>query len=203
MKKLNICLAILALLLILPAGIGEALAYFTTYTQAKGGYTIELGDQTRTHIDESFSNWTKRVTISNEEDSQPVYVRARAYSGSIYQLNYSSAGGKWAPNGNQDGFYYYSDILNPGERSEELLVKIENIPEGTDEASFNVTVIYEYTPVRYDDDGNPYADWTMTFDPLAAQLITLPDNLTAGQNQAPGANDAFKAAASAREGGAV
>ena len=169
MKKLNICLALLAVLLILPAGVGKAMAYFTTYTHARGGYTIELSDQTTTHIDESFSNWTKRVTISNDEDSQPVYVRAKAFSGSIYQLNYSSATGKWAVNGSSDGFYYYSDILNPGDRSEELLVKIENVPEGTDEASFNVTVIYEYTPVRYDDNGNPYADWTTKFDPIVQE----------------------------------
>ena len=49
--------------------------------------------------------------------------------------------------------------------TEELTVTIKNVPEdvepGTD---FNVVVIYESTPVLYDSDGNPYADWTAKVD---------------------------------------
>lgn len=159
MKRNYMVLTLLAVGMILTAGIGQTWAYFTTYVEVEGGYPVQLGSRSETHIDEEFSNWTKHVRITNEEGSAPVYIRARAFCGSTYQLNYTSPSGKWAVNAN-DGFYYYSDILNGGETTEELLIKIENIPEDvTDPKAFNVVVVYESTPVRYDEAGNPYANW--------------------------------------------
>lgn len=43
-------------------------------------------------------------------------------------------------------------------------MKIDNIPEGKDGAQFNVVVTYECTPVLYNADGTPYADWTTILD---------------------------------------
>lgn len=161
MKKKNIFLFALAIVLILATSISGALAYFTTYANAKGGYVIHLGYDTE--ITETFSNWTKHVTITNREGSQPVYVRARAFSGSTYDLNYTDMSGKWSMG--KDGYWYYEDVLYAGESSTELLVKINNVPDNvTDGASFNVVVIYEATPVQYDASGNPYADWNAKLD---------------------------------------
>lgn len=158
MKRKNILLAALAVSLTLSAGAGSAWAYFTTYTDAAGGYTLELGDKT-TITEEEPTNWTKHVVITSQEDSQPVYVRARAFCGSDYELLYSDGSGKWSPS--DDGYYYYSDILNAGESTEMLDIKIENIPEEVKNGdNFNVVVIYETTPVRYREDGTPYADWS-------------------------------------------
>lgn len=160
MKKKNIILAALAVSLTVSAGVGTAWSYFTTYAEASGGYTLNLGDKTT--VEEEFSSWTKHVAITSREDSEPVYVRARAFCGSDYQLVYSGSA-KWSPN--SDGYYYYSDILNGGEQTEVLDIKIENIPADEDLKdgdNFNVVVIYETTPVRYRADGTPYADWTAT-----------------------------------------
>lgn len=172
MKKVNICLTALAVVLVLGAGIHNIWAYFTTYAEAQGGYVIELGD--RTHVKEEFSGWTKRLVVTSKADSQPVYVRARAFCGSGYTLAYEDTEGKWNESG--DGYYYYSDILYAGESTSELSVKIDGLKlqrdtdpvtgetiytyEGLEVGeSFNVVVIYESTPVRYDENGNPYADW--------------------------------------------
>lgn len=158
MKKKNILLAALAVSLTLSAGAGSAWAYFTTYANASGGYTLSLGDKTT--VSEDFSSWTKHVVITSQTDSQPVYVRAKAFCGSDYELIYSGSN-KWSPS--NDGYYYYSDILNGGASTDALDVKIENIPEEVkDGDSFNVVVIYETTPVRYHEDGTPYADWSAT-----------------------------------------
>lgn len=157
MKKKNILLAVMAVSLTLTAGVGSAWAYFTTYAQARGGYTIELGDKTT--VEEDFSAWTKHVAITSNADSEPVYVRARAFCGQDYSLVYSGSD-KWSPGA--DGYYYYSDILSGGGTTETLDVRIENVPEDiTDAAAFNVVVIYETTPVRYHEDGSPYADWSV------------------------------------------
>ena len=95
MKRKNILTAVAAALtagLVLTAAAGEALAYFTTYTSASGSYAIDLGSDTR--IEEEYSNRTKRLVVSND-GTQPVYVRARAFSGSQCTLTYSSADGRW------------------------------------------------------------------------------------------------------------
>lgn len=159
MKKTNLILAASAVCLVLSATINTASAYFTTYAEAKGGYTIELGDKTR--INENFSGWVKYVTITSAEDSEPVYVRARAFSGSQYPLEYSGDG--WSL-GN-DGYYYYGDILSASESTSDLLVQISGVPVNADnDTSFNVIVVYESTPVLYKEDGTPYADWNAKVD---------------------------------------
>ena len=150
----NIFLVSFAAVLILTAGIGKASAYFTTYARAAGGYRINIDYDTE--IEEKFSDWKKRVVIKNKDGSQPVYVRARAFCGEEYSLTYS--GDKWTLG--KDGYWYYNDILYGGSQTAELVVKIDKIPEGVEEAELNVVVIYEYTPVKYNQDGKPYADWT-------------------------------------------
>ncbi len=161
MKKNTMILAALAVILTLTAGVSSAWAYFTTYAEAKGGYTLHLGDKTT--VSENFSDWTKHVSIASETDSEPVYIRVKAFCGSEYSLIYSDAAGKWTPG--EDGYYYYSDIVNGGGATDVLDVKIENVPEGMEDSdSFHVVVIYETTPVRYREDGTPYADWSARLD---------------------------------------
>ncbi len=157
MKKRDIFLAVFAAVLVLAGSAGSAWAYFTTYVEARGMLTLEMGDETT--IDEpKFESWTKHIVVSSDKGSKPVYVRARAFCGSEYKLVYTGSS-KWTPG--SDGYYYYSDILNGGEKTEELLVKIENVPveDVKDGSEFNVVVIYETTPVLYDESGKPYADW--------------------------------------------
>lgn len=177
-KKQQVVLAALAFTLVLAAGIGRAQAYFTAYTEARGGYALRLGGQTE--IEETFSSWQKRVSIQNHTDSSgPVYVRARAWCGSGYALEYGSDSGRWTADGEKnDGWYYYSVPLAAGETADELLVSIKcrvvkengemvltDIPDSPDKSkgqqdAFQVAVVYESTPVRYDEGGAPYADWT-------------------------------------------
>lgn len=166
MKKRNFypqVLALTAAVTVASAGIGKAWSYFTTYAEAAGGYTIQLGD--RTEITEDFTDWTKHVTITNEESSEPVYIRVRAFCGSQYTLVYSGEG--WTQ-GN-DGYYYYNEMVNGGASTGKLDVRIENIPEDPEEmARFNVVVIYESTPVKYHEDGSAYTiqetDWNELLD---------------------------------------
>jgi len=163
-KKKTLFLSALAAGMVLLSGMGSAWAYFTTTTSAAGGYPLNLGSSTE--VTEEFSAWTKRVSIENEAGSQPVYVRARAFSGSEYELVYSDEGGLWSPGG--DGWWYYGRAVGGGESTEELRVRISNAPEEPEEGSFNVVVVYESTPVRYKEDGGAYSaldsDWTAKVD---------------------------------------
>jgi hypothetical protein len=152
MKRNTFFLTAAAILLVLGVSIGSTMAYFSTYTTAQGGKVIHLG--AATEIEEAFDSWTKRVTVTSDENSQPVYVRAIAYAGSQYELTYEGTG--WSRG--DDGYYYYGNALEGGASTEELLVHIGNVPD--DAEAFDVVVIYETTPVLYDENGNPYADWS-------------------------------------------
>ena len=172
MKKKNVILALLAAGLVLTSSVGSAWAYFTTYVEAQGGVTISLGDET--DVEETFSSWTKHVSITVDENSEPVFLRARAFC-STYELYYGDSSNKWTPG--EDGYYYYSDPSNlweqvkdedgniKGFKAEELLVQILDVPtEEIDQKDFNVIVVYETVPVKYDDEGKPYADWSGELD---------------------------------------
>ena len=153
LKKTRVLLVTAAAVLALAAGAQSALAYFTTYATAKGGYTI-LGETTS--LEESFANWTKRVRVSNT-GSLPCYVRVRAFCGSRYTLTFTGEG--WTESA--DGCWYYNAIVPAGGASSELDIAIGNVP--ADEAeSFNVIVVQEAAAVRYAAGGTPYADWSQT-----------------------------------------
>ena len=149
-KKRTVCLVSAAMLLAAGAGTGRAMAYFTTYAEASGSAVLNLGTTT-TIPDEEVKDWVKHVTIENTGEYE-CYVRARAYAGAEYNLDYII--GAWRDGG--DGWYYYDTPLQPGETTSELQIKID---KGNAAEEFNVIVVQEHTPVRYNEDG-PYGQWT-------------------------------------------
>ena len=167
MKKIRYAIAALAVAAIMTAGLGQAWAYFTTYAAAEGGYTINLGD--RTEITEGFSDWTKRVTVTN--------VRVKAFGPSTCPLTYTGSG--WTAG--EDGYYYYGTPVPGGGNTEVLNIVINNIPTKEDGLEvgdqFNVIVIYESTPVLYDEGGNPLpADWNATLDVVTGtEVVGTPE----------------------------
>lgn len=159
----TICLAAAALMLTAVITVPSAMAYFTTYVTAKGGYVVELGF-TKTEIEEEVEYGKKVITLTNTGEYD-CYVRLKALTGDAYKdsLLYSEpeASGKWTPG--TDGYYYYGDIVAPAGTTTELEVRFA-FPEGEEPTDFNVIIIQECTPVLYDENGNPYADWTVTAD---------------------------------------
>lgn len=162
MRKINkksLCLAAVALTLTAGISAGTAMAYFTTYTEASGGVTLNMGFS-ETIPKEDFSNWTKHVSVENTGDYD-CYVRVKALAGSKYQdgLQYSDSDGKWTPG--EDGYYYYSDPIAPGESTSVLDIRIDSKES---DASFNVVVVQESTKVLYNENNEPYEDWTKIAD---------------------------------------
>lgn len=169
-KKIgSVLLAVLALVLVLHSGVGESMAYFTTYATAKGGHWLSL--ESSSVIRERMVEWDKYIQIENTGDTTS-YVRVKVFTGSAYQLTFTDkSSGKWTLK--QDGYWYYSEALAPGAMSGELVVSIKVPAELA--GSFNVTVIQESTTVLYDDNGVAYADWTME-----ADMTTLTQDIPVG-----------------------
>ena len=158
-KNKTFILAIIAFLMVTGATVHQAIAYFTTYTAASGSAVLHLG-LTTTIPDEEVSDWTKHVSIQNTGDKE-CYVRVKAFAGELYEaaLTYTDTSGKWSAG--EDGYYYYRDILAPGASSDELLIKIDHLNR---EEDFNVIVVQECTAVLYDENGQPYYDWSILAD---------------------------------------
>lgn len=170
-NKKTICLAAAALTLVASLSAGKALAYFTTYTQAQGGVELDLGF-TETIPEETVVDGAKQVIIKNTGDFD-CYVRMKALVGSEYTVSYTEpdGAGKWTPK--TDGFYYYGDIVTAktGQTTQlNVNITFPTLVEG-EAPDFDVIIIQECTPVLYDADGNPYADWTKVAD-VSKTVIT-------------------------------
>lgn len=164
MKKKYWITGLLALVLIVFAGVKPALAYFTGTASASGGQTVKFDFGTT--IQESAEDLTKTVTLTNTGETD-VFVRARAFVGSQYKL-FDDFVGDWKPT--EDGWIVYSQPVAPG-ANVTFKVTVEDVPEHAENGeSVNVAVVYECTPVQYKADGTAYADWSYAF-----QKTTTPE----------------------------
>lgn len=164
MKRKGIVTAGLAVALVLGAAVAPATAYLTGNDEALGRVSVgPLADQV--YIEEDVEGLKKTVTLTADPKSGPVYVRMRAYTGSEHEqyLRYvPDDEGLWV-GPDDEGWYNYAAILGPGESANGLVVELDGLPEGmllTEGDSVNVVIVYEYTPVLFDEDGEPYADWS-------------------------------------------
>ena len=151
-KKLLI-MAAAALALTGTLAVGSAMAYFTTYTTAGGGVTMNMGF-TETIPNETVDKDGKHVTITNTGDYD-CFVRVKAFA--PMELTYTAPNGGWEDR--KDGYWYYKDVLPAGETTPELNISYK-FPEGEDRPEeFNIVGIHLCTPVFFAKVGNPYADW--------------------------------------------
>ncbi len=173
--------ALVAAALVAAAAV-PAWAYFTASDYASGTLPVK---GVSTNIKEYYGEGVKEVVVHNNEDSVPVWVRARAYSASELQVEITADG--WTDAG--DGWYNYNQILQPGEDADDkpLVCKItwpfhpDDVADdgtvvttgtgsdtpgedsGTSEVTvstargtnYNIVVVYEAQPVKYDADNNP------------------------------------------------
>lgn len=168
MRKLHkkpLIMATAALALTGTLAVGSAMAYFTTYTTAGGGVTMNMGF-TETIPNETVDKDGKHVTIKNTGDYD-CFVRVKAFA--PMELTYTADPDKWEAK--NDGYWHYKEVL-PAKKSTSTELNISyKFPEGKDKPEeFNIMVIQECTPVLYDENGNPYADWN--------HVITTEDSKT-------------------------
>lgn len=161
-KKVSIAMAAAALCMVAGLTIGGASAYFTTYVSAGGSQIVHLGAQTE--INEDVSDMTKHISVTNTSQTEECFVRVKIFYGSqltVTCTDQSESGSLWNYS-EADGYWYYAQPLAAGAETAVLDAKID-IPEGFDKSEFNVVVVQECTPVIYDDNNNPSADWNTVY----------------------------------------
>lgn len=94
----------------------------------------------------------KIVSVKNTGD-YGCYVRLTAFAGSRYKLVYADGGsGKWTDGG--DGYWYYSELLEPGKSTETMHVEIPaELLKDAEDTDLNVIVVQECAPESYNDAG--------------------------------------------------
>ena len=164
MKKRTLILAVLAVVLVLSASIGSAVAYAT----ARGGYVIHLGG--RTEMEEDIVNNRKTVRIFNRAQSDedigkyPVFVRVKAFTDSNGTLNYdANAGSLWQPK--NDGYWYYQKPLyagtaahSEGAVTDPFVVTISLNRALKEGEELDVIVVYDSVAAVFNADGSPDLD---------------------------------------------
>lgn len=150
------------LVLILSASIPSTIAYFTTYASALG--RVEISLQAETEIIEQLPTpYSKHIQVQLDQGSQPVYVRVRAFSGSAYPIEARPSSANWKQNGQ---YWEYMIPLFPEEGrniTDEIVFEIQ--PKENEVQNFNIVVVSESIPVKFDENGNPLpADWNKTIE---------------------------------------
>ena len=163
-KKKIWILSAAIVVLILSATIGTTMAYFTAYTRVLGGQKIHLGSSTT--VTESFSEKTKHVVVSNDKTSaSAVFIRVKGFSAQelTYNTNQDANWTAEVPAGSVpegEGYWYYLLPVEPGASTSQIDISIAFPGTPKEDDSFSMIVIYESTPVKYNEDGTTYADWT-------------------------------------------
>jgi len=149
----TIVFALLASVLILVVAPGLTTAYFSDTDEGEGTAVIHLAY--RTEIEEGDGDIEKNIVITNSEEGAPVIVRAFIF-GPEEKMTITVK-----PNWEKrsDGWYYWTEVLDPGEATDENTLKATvDIDELTPEQiielgeEFNITVVHEAAPVVYDGD---------------------------------------------------
>lgn len=142
--KRNKILLVVALTLVLSLTVGLTLAYFSDYTEAKGGKTVTLGG--RTEIHETPHENSKDITIENTGETD-VMVRVAVYGPS--KIEYEDVEG-WTDG--KDGYWYYDYVLPVGKTTEATLTAKWTVPK--DQAGdYNVVITQESEMVVYNSTG--------------------------------------------------
>lgn len=150
MDRKNKILVASILVLLMIVSVPSVLAYFSTYTSAKGTKVISMRNETE--MTETVDGNIKTVQIKASTNSSPVFVRVKAFNPDFVNLEVSEDPneGKWSKNGE---FYYYSLPIAAGESTTKLNFKVTTPgvnPKPGD--VFNVVIVYESTLQYYGED---------------------------------------------------
>ena len=153
-KRIRNILVIFMIIAACVIAVPETMAYFTTYARVKGSKPVVLKEVVKFKEEEIGGN--KRVVIKADSDSDPIYVRIRAYASEEIAdlIEYDYESGEWRMT--SDGWYEYYKVLMPDEEaSMDILVDKLNL----EVQQFNVVVVYEYIPAISDGNGGYVKDW--------------------------------------------
>ena len=141
-KRSKVYLLVIALVLVLSMTVGLTMAYFSDYTEAKGGIKVALGGETTIHEKQNDDN--KVISIKNTGDTD-VIVRVAVYGPTA--ITYSESA-DWEKSGD---YVYYKKVLPVGATTSEIKASWDVPADLGDD--YNVVVVQESDQAVYDENG--------------------------------------------------
>lgn len=165
--RLTALLTALGLVLLFGSAWKDSLAYFTTYTTARGCWPVTFGPDT--DMKEEVEDLTKKLEIENTGGTD-CFVRVRAYFAEnmvdlskVAEPDSKDDVSHWR---NEGSWWYYDRVLKPGEKTCKLEMTFAPLKElNLDPVvdTFHVVIVQEAAPVLYRQNGDgtytPYAEW--------------------------------------------
>ena len=145
MKNRKMKLLVVGLLLVALVLPAAAYAYFTDYEDAWGGAVIKLEGETKIH--EEASTDKKVVSIENTGDTN-VIVRVGIFGDYISGITFENKKDWTHKDG--DDWYYYSQILKPGETTSSITATVNKTAAEDAGHDFDIVVVHESERVSYD-----------------------------------------------------
>lgn len=146
MDRKNKILIASILVLLMVVSVPSVLAYFSTYTSAKGTKVLSMRNETE--MVETVEGNVKTVQIKASNNSSPVLVRVKAFSPDFVQL-VPNLGANWVDG--EDGYFYYELPISSGEQTSEIKFEVKTDTPSTTKPGdeFHVVIIYESTLQYY------------------------------------------------------
>lgn len=141
-------IAAIAILLTLSVSVGLTVAYFSDYETAMGEVSLNLSGQTQ--ITEEVTDTQKVIRIVNtgSKGDADMVVRVRVFGPDGMKV--SVGDGHWTkPSGSE--WYYYDQVLAPGESTSAITASIADLPVDTDLSEFDIIVEHESAIAAYDE----------------------------------------------------
>lgn len=143
---------------------GDSIAGLFTYKEGEWSWKkTEFSNSRPVRLSmENPASWAINATVSIEdfETQSEFYVRFKAFAD--VELIIEDALGTWKLR--EDGYYYYTDSINPNNQTEPIKVKFNIMEEAKEEEEIQFVMISEFTIVQHAQDGTPYADWEASFE---------------------------------------
>ena len=152
-KKKLIIIATMALLIIFGS---TAYAYITTQKEGFGQFNINMTNANIQISKNQIQNNQLNVELKNNSEEEQ-YVRVKIVAPDF--VSFTSTSTYWVYS--DDGYWYYNNVIESGEKSSVLQLKI-NLQGSTDK-NFKIVTNVESTTAMYDKDGKAYSDWQFTY----------------------------------------
>ena len=156
MKNKKILIIILTITILAIIG-GSVYAYITSQIEAKGQIKINLSNANIQITKNQMQDNKLNVELQNCGEAEQ-FVRVKIIAPEFTSLTSNST--YW--NYNNDGYWYYSNMLKPGEKSSVLQIEIDI--EEAKTRDFKIITNVESTNAMYDENGNLYVDWQFTYE---------------------------------------
>lgn len=149
-------LIIIFTIIILTILSGAVYAYFASQIESNGDFSVSLDNANVRITKNQILNGKLNVELENSGKEEQ-YARIKIVAPEFIKLTSTSTYWKLE----DDGYWYYSNMLEPGEKSSVLQLDI-NV-KGTQNRDFKIVTNVESTNVWYDGNGRPYANWEFTY----------------------------------------